>query len=132
MTQDKRPLSPHLQVYRWQLTSVLSITHRGTGILLTLGTLLLVYWLLAIAAGPGAYESAQALLGSWLGKAVLFLWTLALYYHLCNGIRHLFWDAGFGFELKTVYASGMAVVIATVVLTVVTWIIAMSLPGGGA
>ncbi len=132
MTQDKRPLSPHLQVYRWQLTSVLSITHRGTGILLTLGTLLLVYWLLAIAAGPGAYESAQALLGSWLGKAVLFLWTLALYYHLCNGIRHLFWDAGFGFELKTVYASGMAVVIATVVLTVVTWIIAMSVPGGGA
>lgn len=132
MAQDKRPLSPHLQVYRWQLTSVLSITHRGTGILLTLGTLLLVYWLLAIAAGPGAYESAQALLGSWLGKAVLFLWTLALYYHLCNGIRHLFWDAGFGFELKTVYASGMAVVIATVVLTVVTWIIAMSLPGGGA
>lgn len=132
MTQDKRPLSPHLQVYRWQLTSVLSITHRGTGILLTLGTLLLVYWLLAIAAGPGAYESAQALLGSWLGKAVLFLWTLALYYHLCNGIRHLFWDAGFGFELKTVYASGMAVVIAAVVLTVVTWIIAMSLPGGGA
>ncbi|MEE9157702.1 MAG: succinate dehydrogenase, cytochrome b556 subunit, partial [Gammaproteobacteria bacterium] len=67
MAQDKRPLSPHLQVYRWQLTSVLSITHRGTGILLTLGTLLLVYWLLAIAAGPGAYESAQALLGSWLG-----------------------------------------------------------------
>ncbi len=132
MAQDKRPLSPHLQVYRWQLTSVLSITHRGTGILLTLGTLLLVYWLLAIAAGPGAYESAQALLGSWLGKAVLFLWTLALYYHLCNGIRHLFWDAGFGFELKTVYASGMAVVIATVVLTVVTWIIAMSMPGGGA
>jgi succinate dehydrogenase / fumarate reductase cytochrome b subunit len=132
MAQDKRPLSPHLQVYRWQLTSVLSITHRGTGILLTLGTLLLVYWLLAIAAGPGAYESAQALLGSWLGKAVLFLWTLALYYHLCNGIRHLFWDAGFGFELKTVYASGMAVVIAAVVLTVVTWIIAMSLPGGGA
>ncbi|MEE8264688.1 MAG: succinate dehydrogenase, cytochrome b556 subunit [Gammaproteobacteria bacterium] len=132
MAQDKRPLSPHMQVYRWQLTSVLSITHRGTGILLTLGTLLLVYWLLAIAAGPGAYESAQALLGSWLGKAVLFLWTLALYYHLCNGIRHLFWDAGFGFELKTVYASGMAVVIATVVLTVVTWIIAMSMPGGGA
>jgi succinate dehydrogenase / fumarate reductase cytochrome b subunit len=132
MAQDKRPLSPHLQVYRWQLTSVLSITHRGTGILLTLGTLLLVYWLLAIAAGPGAYESAQALLGSWLGKAVLCLWTLALYYHLCNGIRHLFWDAGFGFELKTVYASGMAVVIAAVVLTVVTWIIAMSLPGGGA
>ncbi len=132
MAQDKRPLSPHLQVYRWQLTSVLSITHRGTGILLTLGTLLLVYWLLAIAAGPGAYESARALLGSWFGKAVLFLWTLALYYHLCNGIRHLFWDAGFGFELKTVYASGMAVVIATVVLTVVTWIIAMSVPGGGA
>lgn len=132
MAQDKRPLSPHLQVYRWQLTSVLSITHRGTGILLTLGTLLLVYWLLAIAAGPGTYESAQALLGSWLGKAVLFLWTLALYYHLCNGIRHLFWDAGFGFELKTVYASGMAVVIASVVLTVVTWIIAMSVPGGGA
>ncbi|MCI0400407.1 MAG: succinate dehydrogenase, cytochrome b556 subunit [Gammaproteobacteria bacterium] len=132
MAQDKRPLAPHLQVYRWQLTSVLSITHRATGMLLTLGTILLAYWLLAIAAGPGAFASAQALLGSWVGQVVLFLWTLALYYHLCNGIRHLFWDAGYGFEIKTVYASGMAVVLATGVLTVVTWVMAMNGPGGGA
>ena len=122
---DKRPLSPHLQVYKPQLTSVLSITHRGTGVFLALGTLLLVYWLIAAATGPESYAKAQQVIGSKLGLLVLFAWTWALFYHLCNGIRHLFWDAGYGFELDTAYKSGWAVVIASVVLTVICWVIAL-------
>jgi succinate dehydrogenase / fumarate reductase cytochrome b subunit len=124
MATDKRPLSPHLQVYRPQLTSVLSIMHRGTGVFLAIGTVLLVYWLVAVASGEEAYDHAQAVLGSLLGQLVLFLWTLALFYHLCNGIRHLFWDSGYGFELETTYKSGKAVVIASLVLTFLCWIVA--------
>jgi succinate dehydrogenase / fumarate reductase, cytochrome b subunit len=121
MNRGSRPLSPHLQIYRPQLTSVLSITHRITGIVLGLGTLVLVYWVYALAAGPEAYASAQALLSSWFGRVVLFGFTFALFYHLCNGIRHLFWDAGYGYELDAVYASGKAVVAMSVVLTLVAW-----------
>ncbi len=122
MATDRRPLSPHLQVYKPQLTSVLSITHRATGVVLVVGTLLLTYWLAAAAMGPEAYAQAQTVLGSKLGLLALFLWTWALFYHLCNGIRHLFWDAGYGFEIPTVYKSGKAVVIASVVLTLMLWI----------
>ena len=121
MNRGSRPLSPHLQIYRPQLTSVLSITHRITGIVLGLGTLVLVYWVYALAAGPQAYASAQALLSSWFGRVVLFGFTFALFYHLCNGIRHLFWDAGYGYELDAVYASGKAVVAMSVALTLVAW-----------
>lgn len=132
MDSSNRPLSPHLQVYRPQLTSVLSITHRATGLLLALGTVMLVYWLLAAAAGPGAYATAYHLFGTWFGQLILILWSFALYFHLCNGIRHLFWDAGKGFELDAVYASGRAVLAATVTLTAATWIAAFALSGGGA
>lgn len=121
MHRANRPLSPHLQVYRPQLTSVLSILHRGTGVLLTIGTLLLVYWLWALAEGPAAYAGAQAFFASWLGRSILFAWTLALFYHLCNGIRHLFWDAGLGFELKSAYASGWVVLLVSLALTVLAW-----------
>jgi succinate dehydrogenase / fumarate reductase cytochrome b subunit len=126
MAESNRPLSPHLQIYRPQLTSVLSITHRATGVALTLGLLLLVYWLLALAAGPESYSSARDLLASWIGKMVLFGFSFALFYHLCNGIRHLFWDAGWGFELDSAYASGWAVVAVSAALTVLTWIVALS------
>ena len=112
MSAVNRPLSPHLGIYRKQLTSVLSITHRATGVALAAGLLLLVYWLSALAAGPEAYAGAQSLVGSFLGRAVLFAFTLALFYHLCNGIRHLFWDVGLGFELTSVYRSGWTVVVA--------------------
>ena len=122
MTTSKRPLSPHLQVYRPQLTSVLSITHRATGIFLALGTLLFVYWLVAAASGPEAYASAAGVIGSKLGQLVLFAWTWALFYHLGNGIRHLAWDAGYGFDLPSVYRSGWTVVIASAVLTLLCWI----------
>jgi succinate dehydrogenase / fumarate reductase, cytochrome b subunit len=120
MTVD-RPLSPHLQVYRWQLTSVLSITHRASGLALAVGTLLLVWWLLALAGGQDSFTAVQAFVGSWLGRLLLLGWTFSLFFHLANGIRHLFWDAGYGYTLKVTYASGWAVLVATVVLTVLSW-----------
>ena len=121
MPEHQRPLSPHLQVYRPQLTSVLSISHRATGMLLALGTLGLVYWLVALASGPAAFRGAQSHFAAWYGQALLVVWSFALFYHLCNGIRHLFWDAGYGFELRQVYASGWVVVIVSVLLTVAVW-----------
>lgn len=126
MSADRRPLSPHLQIYKPQLTSVLSISHRASGVALAVGTLLLTWWLIAAAAGPEAFAVVQNFLGSWLGYLILFGFSYALMYHLCNGIRHLFWDAGWGFELETVYRSGWATVIASVALTVIAWAIAIA------
>ncbi len=126
MSSAKRPLSPHLQVYRPQLTSILSIMHRMSGVALGVGTLLLVYWLAAAAAGPEAFESAQSFVGSFLGRLLLFGWTIGLFFHLCNGIRHLVWDIGRGFELDDVYRSGWTVVVATALLTLLTWIVGYS------
>jgi succinate dehydrogenase / fumarate reductase cytochrome b subunit len=122
MISDSRPLSPHLQVYRPQLTSVLSIFHRFTGIALSVGTILLVWWLVAAAAGPGPFSGAQHFIGSWFGLLLLFGWSVALFYHLCNGLRHLWWDTGNGLDLQSVYASGWAVLIGTGALTVIAWI----------
>jgi succinate dehydrogenase / fumarate reductase cytochrome b subunit len=126
MPSDPRPLSPHLQVYRWQLTSVLSILHRATGIALSAGAVLLVLWLVAAAAGPTPYAHIQGFLGSWFGLLLLFGWTVSLFYHLCNGIRHLWWDTGHGLELSAVYASGWTVIVATAVLTVLAWAVGLS------
>jgi succinate dehydrogenase / fumarate reductase cytochrome b subunit len=124
MASRTRPISPHLQVYRPQLTSVLSIAHRGTGIFLAGGMLVLVYWLLALAEGPDAYARARAVLGSGFGQLCLFAWTFALFYHLCNGIRHLVWDAGYGLEIETAEMTGKVVLGASGALTVLAWIIA--------
>ena len=121
MAHDKRPLSPDLQIYRPQLTSVLSISHRVTGITLSVGTLLLVLWLLAAAVGPQAYSTVQSFMHSWLGLLLMFGWTFSFFFHLCNGIRHLVWDAGYGFELRTIYASGWTVVAVSMALTVAAW-----------
>ena len=126
MISDPRPLSPHLQVYRWQLTSVMSILHRASGVALAAGTILLVWWLGAASDGPEAYAGVQRFLGSWVGRVLLFGWSLALFYHLCNGLRHLCWDTGRGLELRSVYASGWAVVGATLALTLVAWICGIS------
>ena len=125
----ERPLSPHLQIYRPQLTSVLSITHRLSGIALSVGALLLVYWLAAAATGEEAFAKAQACFGSVVGRVLLFGWSLALFYHIANGIRHLAWDAGFGFELPTVYRTGWAVVGFTVAATLVAWIAGYAVRG---
>ncbi len=130
MTQADRPLSPHLQIYRPQLTSVLSILHRLTGVALALGTGLLVWWLAAAAAGPEAFAGANGFLGSVLGRLLLLGWSFALFYHLCNGIRHLFWDAGFGYEIATLNRSGWLVLVASLALTVIAWLAAYAARGG--
>ena len=129
MARDDRPLSPDLQIYRPQLTSVLSITHRLTGVALSIGSPLLVCWLIAAAAGPSAYAALHGFLASWLGLLLLFGWTFSLFFHLCNGIRHLFWDAGYGFDLQTIYASGWAVVAISIGLTLTAWIISFGMKG---
>jgi succinate dehydrogenase / fumarate reductase, cytochrome b subunit len=117
----RRPLSPHLQIYKPQITSAMSIFHRFTGVALSVGTLLLVWWLAAAATSDAAFATASGFIGSWFGILLLFGWTVALWFHFCSGLRHLFWDAGIGFELPQVHASGRAALIATAVLTVVTW-----------
>ena len=126
MSTNERPLSPHLQIYRWQWTMALSILHRATGVGLAVGTLLLVGWLLAMAEGPDRYASYQGFLDHWFGRMLLFGWTWALFYHLCNGIRHLIWDTGRGFELNTAAASGYIVGGASIVFTVIAWVAAYS------
>ncbi|MHB1304351.1 MAG: succinate dehydrogenase, cytochrome b556 subunit [Acidiphilium sp.] len=118
----QRPLSPHLQVYRPQMSSAMSIFHRITGVALGAGAVLLSLWLAAAAASPEAFALAQALVDSIVGMIVLFGFTLALFYHFCNGIRHLLWDAGHGYDLPTMHRTGYAVLVATVGLTVVVWI----------
>ncbi|MGE0384705.1 MAG: succinate dehydrogenase, cytochrome b556 subunit [Gammaproteobacteria bacterium] len=122
----QRPLSPHLQIYRWQLTSVTSILHRATGIFLALGALVLAWWLAALAGGPETFQRAHECLASGIGRLALLAWTYALFYHLCNGIRHLAWDAGKGFSLPAAYRSGYIVFAASVVLTAATWFVALS------
>ena len=121
-----RPLSPHLLIYRLQITSVLSITHRAAGIAMAVGTLLLAAWLIAAASGAEAFAAMQRFLGSWLGLLLLVGWSASLFYHLLNGIRHLFWDAGYGFELKTVRASGLAVLAGTAALTLLAWAVGLA------
>ncbi|NMM45558.1 succinate dehydrogenase, cytochrome b556 subunit [Rhodospirillaceae bacterium KN72] len=123
MTTQDRPLSPHLQVYRWQWTMAYSILHRATGIALGVGTLLLVWWLIALATGPEAFDTVQAVVGSFIGRLFLFGWTFAMFYHLGNGIRHLFWDAGKGFELEIAAITGHAVPVSAAVLTLIAWAI---------
>ena len=130
MAANQRPLSPHLQIYRPQITSVLSILHRMTGLFLAFGAMFLVLWLIALASGPERYTLVLELLVSPPGLIMLAGWTFAMFYHLCNGIRHLFWDAGMGFELPQATMSGWAVVIASAVLTVAVW--AVAILGGGA
>ncbi len=121
----RRPLSPHLQVYRPQITSMLSILHRITGVALSLGTLLLVWWLVAAATSDAAYRSVSGFIRSPIGYLLLFGWTAALWYHFCAGLRHLAWDARIGFDLPTVHRTGKAALIATGVLTVLTWIVGL-------
>ena len=122
-----RPLSPHLQVYRWQLTMTMSILHRATGIALSVGALYLVLWVLFASAGADTYASFQAFNTSILGRIFLGGWLFCGFYHLCNGIRHLFWDAGYGFELKDAYRSGWIVVGVSLVATAVAWIVGLRL-----
>jgi succinate dehydrogenase / fumarate reductase cytochrome b subunit len=121
----RRPLSPHVQVYRWPLSMALSILHRITGVALGVGTLLMTWWLIAAASSDTAFATAEGFIGSPIGLLLLFGWTIALFFHLFSGVRHLVWDAGFGFDAPDYNTSGWAVVIATGVCTVLVWVIGL-------
>jgi succinate dehydrogenase / fumarate reductase cytochrome b subunit len=121
MALRERPTSPHLQVYRWQLTMVMSILHRISGLLLALGAIGLAWWLLAVDAGGERYAHAARIIASPLGLLLLFGFSLSLVYHLLNGLRHLLWDMGWGFEIDETYRSGWAVAVLTVVFTAAIW-----------
>jgi succinate dehydrogenase / fumarate reductase cytochrome b subunit len=122
----KRPLSPHLQVYRWPITMALSILHRATGIALSVGALLLVWWLTAGATSPEAFARAQWFLDGLFGRLLLFGWTACLFYHLFSGLRHLAWDTGWGFEKSMSNYTSYVVIGATGVCTLVAWIIGVA------
>jgi len=124
MSKATRPLSPHLQIYKPQLTSVLSITHRATGVVLTFGALAIALFFIAAASGEEQLNTINGVFDSGFGKLLMLAWSFCFFYHLCNGVRHLFWDAGVGFEIETVYTSGKVVVIAALVFTALLWIVA--------
>lgn len=129
MAKVERPLSPHLGVYRFQITMTMSILHRITGVGLGLGTLLMAWWLIALAMGPGPFDMVQDVVSGWLGRLILLGFTASLVYHFCNGIRHLAWDLGLGFALPNMRASGWTVAVLTVIVTVLIWVCAYSLRG---
>lgn len=122
MAKTDRPLSPHLQIYGWYLAMALSIAHRATGIALSFGLVLLTLWLVAMALGEAAFARVDALVDSWIGGLVLFGLTFGLFYHLANGIRHLVWDFGYGFEKRQAVESGWAVLVIAAASTLVTWV----------
>lgn len=127
--RPERPLSPHIQIYRWSVTMFSSIFHRATGIALGAGTLILAWWLIAAAMGPDAYADFAAVAGHWFGRLALLGFTVAFTYHLLNGVRHLFWDAGKGFEKATARFTGWLVVVLTGVFTLAVWIAAYASMG---
>lgn len=130
MADTRRPLSPHLQIYKWQVQMVTSIVHRATGVALAVGTLLVIWGLLALASGAPAYAQFKICIGSPIGLILLVGWSWALFFHLCNGIRHLLQDAGIGYEIAQFVRSSWVSIIASLVLTVLAW--AYVLMAGGA
>ena len=127
VNRGNRPLSPFMigKYYRPQLTSMLSITHRLTGMINVAGALGLVVWLLCVAAGPDAHAAFMGHAGAWYGLILLFGWSWTLAYHLCNGLRHLVWDTGRGFDLPTVYRTGYAVIAGSLALTALVWLVVL-------
>lgn len=122
MAQVNRPLSPHLGIYKWQISNSLSILHRLTGISLAAGSLALVAWIVAIAMGESTYLTVSGYLAGPLGMLLLLAFSASFFYHLANGIRHLFWDAGYGFEREVARRSGWFVLSVAVLATVVFWV----------
>ena len=126
MAESSRPLSPYLQ-YRWQITMVLSILHRSTGAALSAGAFVLVYWLVSIATGPEAYAQAMRYLDTLWMLPLLIGWSFCFFYHLANGVRHLAWDIGLGFEIRHVYLTGWTVVVVSTLLTAVFWAVVLGI-----
>jgi succinate dehydrogenase / fumarate reductase cytochrome b subunit len=127
MNDSKNPLSPHLQIYRWQISSLLSIVHRITGILNLLGLIFISAWIFSAGFGENLYECFSFLLKSFFGKFILIGFTWSMSFHLLTGIRHFFWDLGYGYEIKTANFSGITVVISSLVLTVILWLLGRGL-----
>ena len=130
MANTQRPLSPHMGIYKWQVQMVTSIVHRATGIALSVGTLLVLWGVFALASGEDSYNQFKACAGSPVGLVLLFGWTWALFYHLCNGVRHLFQDGGMGYAIPQFVRSSWLAIAASIVLTLVVW--AYVLTSGGA
>jgi succinate dehydrogenase / fumarate reductase cytochrome b subunit len=124
VNRGNRPLSPHVTIYRWPITAIMSILHRATGVGLAVGAVLGVWWFLAAATDPEYFALVDGLLTSWIGGLILVLSLAALWYHFCNGIRHLFWDAGYGFDVAALQKIGIAVAAGAVALTLITLIAA--------
>ncbi len=124
MSNSGRPLSPHLSIYRWPVTMTVSILHRVSGIALSAGLVVFAWWLLAASSGPGAWDQFSAFATSWIGQLMLIGWSAAFFFHLANGIRHIVWDFGYGFELPTANASAWFVLVLTVILTAAFWVLA--------
>ncbi|MEE8539166.1 MAG: succinate dehydrogenase, cytochrome b556 subunit [Woeseiaceae bacterium] len=122
MNKAGRPLSPHILVYRWPIAMTISILHRVTGVALSVGLIVLTIWLVALSTGAAAYEQITAVLQSIGGRLLLVGFSFAFFFHLCNGVRHLFWDVGKGFEMRQVNASAWSVILATIVLTLGLWL----------
>lgn len=120
---NNRPLSPHLQIYKLPLPALMSIMHRATGAFLTIGTILLSLWIISLANGADEFASVQSFIGSIFGQLLLLGWTFSLFYHLCNGVRHLYWDMGKGFEMESVYTSGYVTIAVAAILTVLVWVV---------
>ena len=127
MNNSKNPLSPHLQIYRWQGSSLVSITHRITGILNLLGLIFICVWISSAGIGENLYEYYSVFLKSFIGKFILIGFTWSMSYHLLSGIRHFFWDLGYGYEIKTANLSGMIVILGALILTIVLWMIGKGL-----
>jgi len=122
-SSKQRPLAPHLQVYKPQLTSILSIAHRASGYALSIGTIMIVWMLIAAATGPDSWDVFQKFVVSSFGKLILIGWSAALFYHMCNGIRHLFWDAGYLLSISSAYKAGYIVVLSSIGLTILFWLL---------
>ena len=122
MSDSKNPLSPHLQIYRWQISSLLSITHRISGIINLLALILIFFWLIFLSLGENNYQSFLLIINSFVGKFILIGFTWSMSFHLLSGIRHLVWDLGYGFEIKTANITGMIVIIFSLALTIIFWL----------
>ena len=124
MNDSKNPLSPHLQIYRWHISSLLSITHRITGVINLIALILIFFWLVVLSLGENNYELFLSIINSFFGKSILIGFTWSMSFHLLSGIRHLVWDLGYGFEIKTANISGIIVIITSLVVTVIFWLFA--------
>ena len=124
MNDSKNPLSPHLQIYRWHISSLISITHRISGVINLLSLILIFYWLIVLSFGESNYESFLLIVNSFFGKFILVGFTWSMIFHLLSGIRHLAWDLGYGYEIKTANISGIIVIIFSLALTIIFWLFA--------